>query len=151
MHCQTFGGARFINDSFEQTPNRGVGERPSIVAFRVLQNLFFAIGLIKRQVLLLLQLSDFEGALRPLVQQFHELFVQFINSATPITQVHEATSRFERPVCAACLSKRMRDSRAAAARSTAVEELSFAVQASISETKADPITAASARPPSTET
>src|SRR5215470_6672064 len=122
MHCQPLCRARFINNSFEQTSNRGIGERPAIIAFSVLQDLFFTIGLIERQMLFLFQLSDFERALRALVQKFHKLFVQLIDAATPITQVHVATSRRERPTCAACFSERMRASSAAAARSTAADE-----------------------------
>jgi len=55
------------------------------------------------------------------------------------------------PVCAARFNERIRDASASHARSTAAGDESFRVVFSISETRDEPITAASARPPRTET
>src|SRR6267154_2141305 len=63
---------------------------------------------------------------------------------------HGATSRRERPWRAASLSAWMRLPSAVRASLAAAEEPDF-VALSISETRAEPMTAASARPPRTET
>src|SRR5262249_23193070 len=111
----------------------------------------FALRLVKRQICFLLQLSDLQSTLRTFVEQLHEFRVQLVDAATPITQIHGATSRFESPACAACFNERMRSVSAALARSIAVSDRSFFVADSISATSAEPITAASANPPKTET
>src|SRR6266852_756889 len=144
MHGVAFGGAGFVNDALEQTPDRGVGQWPCIVALSVCEHFVFPVRLVQRYLCLLLELADFEGAVRALVQELDELLVDFIDAAAPVAEVHGATSRRERPWRAASLNERTRSASAVAAAST---DFAF----SISETSAEPTTAASARPPSTET
>src|SRR5271168_562738 len=151
MHGVAFRRARFVDDAFEEPPNRRIRERPLIRALGVLQNFSLSLRLIQRQIRRLLQLPDCQRAFRAFVQQFHKFLVQLVDAAPPIAQVHGApslrctdTSRRESPCRAASFSKRMRILSASAAASTL-----FAF--SISETSAEPTTAASASPPSTET
>src|SRR6266852_6093689 len=129
MHGVAFGGAGFVNDALEQTPDRGVGQWPCIVALSVCEHFVFPVRLVQRYLCLLLELADFEGAVRALVQELDELLVDFIDAAAPVAEVHGATSRRERPWRAASLSGRILAARAEAAAST---ERVF----SISETRA---------------
>src|SRR5215475_5789833 len=101
MHSGAFGGAGFVNDSFEEAANGGVRERTFIVALGVLKNFFFAIRLIERQICGLLEFANFQSAARALVKQFDEFAVKFIDAAAPIIESHGATSLFESPDCAA--------------------------------------------------
>src|SRR5690242_6204472 len=63
MHGVPLGGARFVNDPFEQAANGRVGQWPGIVALRVCQHFVFAVWLIQRNLGGLLEFADFEGAL----------------------------------------------------------------------------------------
>src|SRR5260370_34856471 len=144
MHGLAFGAARFVDDAFEEAANGSVGERAGIDALGVFQNFALALGLIERKIFCLLDFADFEGAAGTLVEQLDEFAVDFIDLAAPVGESHGATSRRDRPWVAACLRERMRAARAALADST---DSAF----SISETSAEPTTAASARPPRTET
>src|SRR5258708_1094442 len=135
VHGVAFGGASFVDDALEEAPDRRVGQRAGIIAFGVLQHFVLAVGLVQRDFRLLFELADFERALRALVQKLHELLVNFIDTASPVTQIHGATSRRERPCRAASLSERTRSASAEAAPST---DGAF----SISETSAEPMTAA---------
>src|SRR5258708_1546282 len=144
VHGGAFGGASLVDDAFEEATNGRVRKRACVRAFGVFQDFFFTLGLIERDVFRLFQFADFESTARPLVQEFDEFAVDFVDAAAPVTEVHGATSRRERPCCAAALRARMRSARAAAAAST---DFAF----SISETRAEPTTAASAKPPRTET
>src|SRR6266478_2189763 len=144
MHGLALGAARFVDDAFEEAANGSVGERAGVDALGVFQNFALALGLIERKIFGLLEFADFEGAAGTLVEQLDELAIDFINLATPVGEGHGATSRRERPCVAACFRVRIRAARAALAAS-----IDFAF--SISETRAEPITAASARPPRTET
>src|SRR5262249_20328106 len=89
-------------------------------------------------------LANLHHALRPLVQQFHQLAVDFVDFAAPIFDGHGPGSRRLIPCSPACFSIRTRSATASRAASTLG---AF----SISCTSAEPTTAASARPPSTET
>src|SRR5712671_1877269 len=144
MHGLAFGAAGFVDDALEEAANGGVGERAGVDALGVLEDFALALGLIERKIFGLLELADFEGAAGTLVEQLDEFAIDFIDLAAPVGEGHGATSRRERPWIAACLSERMRAARAALAASI---DWAF----SISETRAEPITAASARPPRTET
>src|SRR5229473_3232418 len=108
MHGVAFGGAGFVNDALEQTPDRGVGQWPCIVALSVCEHFVFPVRLVQRYLCLLLELADFEGAVRALVQELDELLVDFIDAAAPVAEVHGATSRRERPWRAASLNERTR-------------------------------------------
>src|SRR6266404_696769 len=143
MHGLALGAARFVDDALEEAANGGVGERAGIDALGVFEDLALALGLIERKIFGLLDFADFEGAAGTLVEQLDEFAVDFIDLAAPIGERHGATSRRERPWVAACFRERTRAARAALATSTV-----FAF--SISETSAEPTTAASARPPRTE-
>src|SRR6516162_1628124 len=144
VHCETFGGTSLVNDSLKQTANRGIGERPAVICFRVRQNFRFTGRLIKRNVRLLLQMTDLKGTPAAFVQQLHEFLVDLVHAAPPIGDVHGSASRRERPWRAASLKECMR-SRSALAAASGVDAFS------ISDTSAEPMTAASARPPRTET
>src|SRR6266446_7845329 len=144
VHGVALGGAGFVNDAFEQTANRGVGQRTGIVVLGVREDFAFAVRLVERNLRRLLQFADFKRTLRARVQEFDEFLVDFVDTAAPVAEVHGATSRRERPWRAASLSGRIFSARAKAAAS-----MDDAL--SISETRAEPMTAASARPPRTET
>src|SRR4029077_6531247 len=102
----------------EEAANGGVGERAGIGALGVFQDFALALGLIERKIFGLLDFADFESAARTLVEQLDEFAIDFIDSATPVTETHGATSRRERPWVAACLSERTRAASAAVAAST---------------------------------
>src|ERR1700730_3454384 len=144
MHGFALGAAGFVDDAFEEAANGGVGERAGIDALGGVEDFAVALRLIGRNCFGLLDFADFQGAAGTLVEQLDEFAVDFIDLATPVGEAHGATSRRERPWGAACLSERTRAARASRAAST-----DFAL--SISETSAEPITAASARPSRTET
>src|ERR1700692_2286160 len=144
MHGLGLGAAGFVEGTLEEAANGGVGERTGICALGIFQDFALALGLIERKIFGLLEFADFESAAGTLVEQLDEFAVDFIDLAAPIRECHGATSRRERPRVAACLSERTRAARAALAAST---DFAF----SISETSAEPTTAASARPPRTET
>src|ERR1700676_2690284 len=138
MHGFALSAARFVDDALQETANSGVG------ALGIFEDLTLALGLKERKIFGLLEFADFESAAGTLVEQLDEFAVDFIDLATPVREAHGATSRRERPWVAACLSERTRAARAALAASSG-----FAF--SISETSAEPTTAALARPPRTET
>src|SRR5216683_5191007 len=144
VHGVALGGARFVNDALEEAADRRVRQRARIIAFGILKHLVLAVRLVQRNFRRLLEPADFKSTLRALVQKLNELLVDFVDAASPVTQVHGATSRRERPCRAASLSDRTRSASAVAPPST---DFAF----SISETSAEPTTAASAKPPSTET
>src|SRR5713226_5809372 len=144
MHGLAFGAARFVDDAFEEAANGSVRERAGVDALGIFQDFALAFGLIERKILNLLEFADFEGATGTLVEQLDEFAVDFIDLAAPVGERHGATSRRERPWVAACLRERTRCASAMLAAST---DFAF----SISETSAEPTTAASARPPRTET
>src|SRR5882757_9917525 len=130
MHGLAFGAAGFVDDALEETTNGGVGERAGVDALGVFKDFALALGLIEREIFGLLEFTDFEGAAGTLVEQLDEFAIDFVNLATPVGKGHGATSRRERPWVAACLSERMRVTRAAQAAS-----IDFAF--SISDTKAE--------------
>src|SRR5215472_1493197 len=151
MHGVAFGGSGFVDDALEQAADGRVGERAGIVGFGVRQHFVFALGLIKRDMGRLLELANFERALRTLVEQLDELLVDFVDAPPPVGKVHGATSRRERPWRAACFRARTLSASAEEAASMALPVAPDLVALSISETSAEPTTAASARPPRTET
>jgi hypothetical protein len=91
VHGVAFGGAGFVNDAFEQAADGGVGQRAGIGAFGVGKDFVFAFGLIEREVGRLFQLADFEGAAGTLVEKLDELFVDFVDAAAPVGEIHQAT------------------------------------------------------------
>src|SRR5258707_10643381 len=96
---------------------------------------------------LLLEFANFQRAFGTFVEQLDQLAVDFIDAAAPIREAHVATSRRERPARAADFSERMRSASALAAESIAPGEEFATVAFSISETSAEPTTAASTSPP----
>jgi hypothetical protein len=88
MHGFALGAAGFVNDAFEEAADSGVGKRAGIGALGIFQDFALAIGLIEREILRLLELADFKGAVRALVEEFDEFAVDFIDAAAPITQGH---------------------------------------------------------------
>src|SRR5579864_373461 len=144
MHGLALGAAGFVDDALEEAANGGVGKRARINALGIFQDFALALRLIERQVFGLLEFANLESAAGTLVEQLDEFAVDFIDLATPVREAHGATSRRERPRVAACLRERTLAASAVQAAST---DFAF----SISETSAEPTTAASARPPRTET
>src|SRR4029077_12678266 len=144
MHGLALGAAGFVDDALEEAANGSVGERAGVCALGIFEDFALALGLIERKILGLLEFADFEGALGALVEQLDEFAVDFIDLATPVREGHGATSRRGRPGEAAFFSEGMGGARASLAAS-----MDFAF--SISETSAEPTTAASAKPPRTET
>src|SRR2546425_10499541 len=136
--------ARFVQDALEQPPDSCIRQRAVIGAFGGFQDFALTLGLVKRERRDLLQPADLDRAARALVEQFDQLAINFVNLAAPVFNIHERASRRLIPRVAACLSKRTRSPTAAIAAST---DGAF----SISATKAEPTTAASARPPRIET
>src|SRR5215469_499211 len=97
VHGVTFSSAGFVNDALEEAANGGVGERPLVVAFGILEDLFFAVGLIKRKALFLFQFADFQRTLGTLVEKLDQLTVEFVDAAAEIGKTgHAATARTER-------------------------------------------------------
>src|ERR1700675_3498617 len=144
MHGDPFGGARFVNDALEKAADRGVRKRAAVVARGVGQNLVFTRRLVNRHAGSLFQASHFESALRTLIQKLNDFFVNLIHALPPVGDVHGVASRRDNPRRPASFNTLTRSRSAAEAAS--IDE-AF----SISETSAEPTTAASARPPSTET
>src|SRR6516162_3873780 len=133
VHGQTFGGTSFVNYPFKQTANRGVGEWPLIICFRIGEDFRLAGRLIQRDVCLLLQVTDLESTLAALVQQFHQFLVDLVHATAPVGNVHGSASRRDRPRRAASLKEctRLRNALRAAPSVGAF---------SISETSAEPMT-----------
>ncbi len=119
VHGITFGGAGFVDDALEKAAYGGIRERARIAALGICQDFVLTVGLIQRDVSRLFQFADFEGAMRTFVQELDQLLVDFIDAASPITEVQGATSRRERPWRAASLRDRMSVASAVAARSMA--------------------------------
>src|ERR1700730_4235805 len=107
----------------------------------IFQYFFLPLRLIKRQICRLLKFADFQSAARPLIQQFHQFAVDLIDAVSPVLEIHGAASRLESPWRAASFKIRIRSRRAFAA-------CCGVFACSISATKEDPTTAASASPPS---
>src|ERR1700676_848751 len=105
----------------------------------ILQYFFFPLGLIERQFCRLLQFADFQRAARTLIQQLHQFAVDLIDTASPVVEIHGATSRLESPWRAACFKLPIRSRRALAA-------CCGVLACSISATNEEPTTAASASP-----
>ena len=142
--------SRLVNNSLEQPPDRGIGQRPRIRALHIPQNFVLARRLIDRQSLQMFLVADLQRAMRALVQQRHEFQINFIYVAAPIIDAHDGFSlpagipRWLTPDLPACFKVRIKFATASAARSGVA---AFSISATIAE----PTTAASAMPPSTET
>jgi hypothetical protein len=82
-----FETPRFVDDPFEQ-PGNGFRSEWSLGRYApdVCQHLFFAIGLVDLQALLLLETADLTYAPRPLVQEPDEHFVDPIDVAPQIVK-----------------------------------------------------------------
>src|SRR5215470_6191195 len=93
-------------------------------------------------MLSLLDLADLQRATGTLVEQLDEFSVEFIDLATPICEIHGTASRRESPLRAARFNAAILAHKASFASRPA---------RSISDTSAEPTTAASTRPPNTET
>src|SRR6202171_6110665 len=144
FHHRALNRSRFIQDALEQPPDRCVRQRPGIRVHRRIENFFFAVMLIQRLTGGLLDPADLDDAVRALVQQPHELPVNFIDFAAPIFDAHARGSRRLIPATAALFNNFTRAVSASAAASTVPAR-------SISSTSAEPTTAASANPPSIDT
>src|SRR6266576_3422425 len=69
MHGVAFRGTRFVNDALEEAANGGVGQRTGIVALGIGEHFAFTVGLVQRNPRLLLELADFQSAVRALIQE----------------------------------------------------------------------------------
>src|ERR1700687_3310651 len=144
MHGGTLRRARFVNDAFKEPANGGVRQRAGIMGLGILQNFFFALGLVEREIRFHLEAADFQGAFGALVEKLDKFSVDFVDALAPFIELHRMASRRERPLRPASLRDATRVASADAAEST---EEAF----SISATSAEPTTAASASPPRRET
>src|SRR6266853_2557927 len=144
LHHRAFHRTRFIQDALEQAPNRRIGKRPGIGAHRCVENVFLTVRLIQRLTRGMLDAPNFDHAVRALVQELHESPVNFIDFAAPVFDAHPRGSRRLIPATAAPFNNLTRAASASAAASTVPAR-------SISSTSAEPTTAASANPPSTDT
>src|ERR1700682_6279440 len=144
MHGGTLRRARFVNDAFKEPANGGVRQRAGIMRLGILQNFFFALGLVERKIRFDLEAADFQGAFGTLVEKLDKFSVDFVDALAPSVEVHRIASRRERPLRPASLSDATRVASAEAAESM---DEAF----SISATSAEPTTAASASPPKRET
>src|SRR5260370_2378742 len=124
VHGVALGGARFVNDALEEAADRRVRQRARIIAFGILQHFVLAVRLIQRNFRRLLKLADFKRTLRALVQKLNELLVDFVDAASPVTQVHGTTSRRERPWRAASLCDRTRSE---STKAPASKDLPFSI------------------------
>src|SRR5215468_1775467 len=115
-----------------------------IVARGVRQHFVFTRWLVNRHPGSLFEAPNLERALRTLVEKLNQFFVDLIHALPPVGNVHIVASRRESPWRPASFNTLTRSRSAVEAAST---EEAF----SISATSAEPTTAASARPPSTET
>ncbi len=86
VHGFALGRARFVDDALEEAADRGVGQRAGIGALGVFQDFALAVGLIKRKILRLLELADFQRATGALIEKLDEFAVDFIDAAPPITE-----------------------------------------------------------------
>jgi hypothetical protein len=87
---------RLVNDSFEHAHDGIPLERAARVLpvrLHVVQHLFFAIGLVHLQPEGLLQLPDFERAVRALAEQFDQPFVKPIDPLSEFVDCHEYVMR----------------------------------------------------------
>src|SRR6266481_1545906 len=91
MHGFALGAACFVDDALEEAANGGVGERSGIDALGVFEDFAFALGLIERKTLGLLEFADFEGAAGTLVEELDEFAIDFIDLATPVGESHGMT------------------------------------------------------------
>src|SRR5439155_13783427 len=91
VHGVAFRSASLVNNALEQAANGRVRQRAGIIAFGVRQHVVLAVRLVQWNFRLLLELADFQRALGPLVQKFHQFLVDFIDAASPIIQVHGTT------------------------------------------------------------
>src|SRR5215469_1799716 len=151
MHGLSFNGPGFVNNALKQTSYGGIRQRAGIGTLGIFQNLLFPLLLIQGHVLGLLDFSHFQRATRALIEQFHQLAVDFVDAAAPVAQSHGATSRRDMPWRAASFSEATSRAKALAAASTAAGDAFEDVALSISDTNAEPTTAASASPPRMET
>ena len=152
MHRGAFGGARFVDDAFEQAANRGVGQRPGIVVLRVFEYFLLAIRLIERQICLPASACRFPA--RSCERSFsNSTSLRSISSMRRRQSLRGSWRHLAagKSVRAACFKNAMRSASAAAANRASAARCSDNVAFSISETSAEPTTAASASPPRTET
>src|SRR6059036_465062 len=76
------------NDPLKQTPQRRTVERSGVRFFDPLENFPLPFRIMDTQILGALDLSDFNGAFRTLVQQLNKLPVELINFPPPVFDGH---------------------------------------------------------------
>jgi len=84
VHGQALGRAGFVDDALEKAANRGMGERPLVVVFGILQNFLFAIRLVERQMLFLFEFADFQRALGTFIEKLDQFAVEFVDAAAEV-------------------------------------------------------------------
>src|SRR6266581_2102258 len=85
---ERFDISALLNDPLKQTLQPRTVERSGVRFFDPLENFLFPFRIIDRQILGALDLSDFNGAFRTLVQQLNKLPVDLINFPPPIFDGH---------------------------------------------------------------
>ena len=82
MHGVALGGAGFVNDALEEPADGSVGQWTRIILLSVRKHFVLPVGLVQRNFRRLFELADFESAARPLVQEFDEFLVDFVDAAS---------------------------------------------------------------------
>src|SRR5207244_9801141 len=85
---EPFDMSALLNDPLKQTLQPRTVERSGVRFFDPLENFLFPFRIIDTQIFGALDLSDFNGAFRTLVQQLNKLPVDLINFPPPIFDGH---------------------------------------------------------------
>ncbi len=92
MSCGALDAPRLVDDPFEH-PHDGVpferAARLLAVRAHVVQHLRLAVGLVHLEPERLLQLADFERAVRALVEQLDQPFIKLIDPLSELVDGHQ--------------------------------------------------------------
>jgi len=88
LNSHAFNSPGLVDDSLEQPPHRESIERPVIDTGNVRDDFSLAIGRVDRKPQLAFYSPEFDGALRPSVEQRNQLLIQPIDFVSPIVYVH---------------------------------------------------------------
>jgi hypothetical protein len=88
LHCEGFGAPRFPDNAAEELEDGAFIERPPISLARPLDHLALALVVAERKPLSLLRFPNFDGELRPQIQEPEQLAVNRVNLCPPIFNAH---------------------------------------------------------------
>src|SRR5579862_464650 len=92
LHGVPFERSCFVNNALKQPADGGVIQRALIRLHNVSQNLRLAFRLPGLHVQLFLDVTDFHRALRTVVEQLHQLLVNFVNALSPAVEIAHFSS-----------------------------------------------------------